>query len=273
MRMLLSFIALILASEALSQDAANPPFIEKFKVGVGFFSPINNTNIRIGVTGNNGSDVDFESDLGFAADVRTFMANGQWRITRRSRLNLAYYQIDRSSTHTLTRDITFGDNTYSINASINAYFNTNILQFSYGYALLSKPKYEAGLLIGAHVVGGEAGMSLNTSGGNISSKGDYGFTAPLPDLGIWGSYAFSDRFYLTGEASYLSMTVNGVTGSIYAYTIGGHYRVVSKLDLFLGFTGLNTHVGIERAKWNGDIKWSYNGPSFAVTYSFGNWRK
>ena len=120
-----------------------PWFVEKFKISAGTFIPINNTRVQVGLTnGNAGTLVDFENDLGFKKSSGTFMADFQYRLTRRSRFDLSYYGISRSSTHTLQKNITFGEHTYNINSSVGAFFNTNIYRFSYGYSIIEKPKYE-----------------------------------------------------------------------------------------------------------------------------------
>src|SRR5579862_2191868 len=163
-----------------------PWFVERFRISAGAFLPVNNTNIQVGVQGGaDGTDINFEKDLGFSKAQLTFLANAQWRISSRSRLNLNYYNIPRSSTHTLQKDITFRDSTYPVNATVNSFFNTAIYQFSYGYSILSKPTYEVGVLIGAHIVGGKAGIGLATQSGSASRSTNFGFTAPLPDIGLW----------------------------------------------------------------------------------------
>lgn len=252
-----------------------PWFVERFKLSAGFFVPINNTNIQVGINGTaHGTDIDFEKDLGFAKSIGTFMANAQWRISRRSRASFSYYKINRSSSHTLDRDIIFKEDTFHANAVTNSFFRNSIFQVSYGYAILSKPKYEAGLMIGAHIVGSKAGLALNSAAGGLSKESDFGFTAPLPDLGIWGGYAFSKRFAINLEVDYLSLTVGDVTGSIFAYNLAFTYKVAPKFDLTLGFTGLNCKIDVEKDNANGRFRWGYNGPSFSIIFSFGDksWR-
>jgi hypothetical protein len=96
-----------------------PWFVERFRLSAGLFVPVNNTSIQVGIKGGAiGTEIDFEKDLGFGKTDFTFLANFQWRISRRSRLNLNYYNIPRNSTHTLQKDITFGDNTYPVNATV-----------------------------------------------------------------------------------------------------------------------------------------------------------
>ena len=134
-----------------------PWFVERFKISAGGLYIINNTNIRVGVNGMDATTIDGEKDLGFYKEVVTFLANSQWRISRRSR-NTDYYNIRRNSNRTLLKDISFEDNTYHANSSVYSFFNTAIYQFSYGYAILSKPTYEAGVLIGTHIVGAKTGI-------------------------------------------------------------------------------------------------------------------
>lgn len=270
---LLPFLLLLFVIPAYSQkdtELVAPWWVEKYKVVAGFFVPVNNTEIGVGVKGGaNGTEIDFEKDLGYATNVSTFLGGVQWRATRRSRFSLTYYRIDRNSNHTITEDITFKDQTYTINASINSFFNTTIYQFSYGYAILSKPNYEAGVLIGSHIVGGKVGMAINTSGGSVSGNTDFGFTAPLPDLGLWGGVAFSDRWALNAEGDYLSASVNDVSGSIFAYSLSVLFKASERFNVTGGYTGLNFDVKGASNGYEGRFKWGYNGPSLAVTYWFG----
>jgi hypothetical protein len=247
-----------------------PWYVDRFRLSVGGFLPVTNTDLQVGVQGGiNGTPVNLEKDLGFANTQITFLANFQWRISRRSRLNLNYYNIPRKATHTLDKDITFKDTTFHANATITSYFNTAIYQISYGYAILSKPNYELGILIGTHLVGGKAGISLSDKVNTSSRSTNFGFTAPLPDLGIWGGYTFSQRLAVNLDVDYLSLTVGDITGSIFAYNLLFMYRVLPMLDISLGYSGLNFKVDVVKEHATGTFKWGYNGPALGVTYSFG----
>ncbi len=277
MKSVASFIVLaMLFTNCYAQDnhptdvKIAPWYVDRFRVSAGFFVPITNTDLTVGVKGGiAGTPINLEKDLGYGSTQLTFLANFQWRISRKSRLNLNYYNIPRSATHTLKRDITFKDSTYHVNSSVNTFFNTAIYQISYGYAILSKPNYELGIMIGTHLVGGKAGISLNGTNGGVSASTDFGFTAPLPDLGIWGGYTFSDRFAVNLDLDYLSLTINNITGSILAYNLLFIYRAMDKLDISLGYSGLNFKVDAVKKGVEGSFKWGYNGPALGVTYAFG----
>ena len=161
------------------------------------------------------------------------------------------------------------DNTYPVNSSVYTFFNTAVYQFSYGYAILSKPKYEAGILIGTHVLHSNTGISLQGNNQGVNLQNDFGFTAPLPDLGLWGGWALSNRFALNVGISYFALTISNKSGRLIGYNLNLTYKLVDQLDLTLGYTGLNFKVDVIRNDVTGNFKWGYNGPALAFIFSFG----
>jgi hypothetical protein len=247
-----------------------PWFVEKFKIAAGTFLAVNNTDVEVaGTNGRIGTDIDFENDLGFATTSNTFLAEFQWRSSSRSRFDLSYYGIHRSSNATLQRTVEFGDHTYNVNASVNAFFNTDIYRFSYGYAILSKPTFEAGLLIGAHVVKAGMGLSINSTSVSAAVQDNFGVTAPLPDFGVWGGYAFGQNWAFNGEFDYLSLTVDNIYGRILAYNFAVTYRPIKQLHFSAGYTGLNCEVKANEEHLDGHVKWGYNGPTLTAAFTFG----
>ncbi|MEN9684429.1 MAG: hypothetical protein RLZZ28_215, partial [Bacteroidota bacterium] len=116
-----------------------PWFVERFRLSAGFFTAVNNTNIKLGNnSGSIGTDIDFENDLGFNRQIQTFMADFQWRISRRSRVNFSYYALNRSSSYSLQKTIKFGDSTFNLNANVKGIFNNTIYRISWGYAIIAK---------------------------------------------------------------------------------------------------------------------------------------
>ena len=114
-----------------------------------------------------------------------------------------------------------------------------------------------------------AGISLNGTGTGINESNDFGLTAPLPDLGLWGGYAFSNRFAVNLDIDYLSMTINHIDGSLLAYNLVFIYRLTEHLDLSAGYTGLNFEVSTTKNNATGQFKWGYNGPALAASFYFG----
>jgi hypothetical protein len=254
---------------AASKKVILPWFVERFKLSAGAFYVVNKTNIRVALNSSSGTDINLEKDLGINREIGTFLANFEWQISRRSRITLNYYNVNRNANYTLKKEIVFEDNTYPVNATVNSFFNTTIYQFSYGYALLSKPTYEAGIFIGTHIVNTNTGISLDGNNAGLTAQNNFGFTAPLPDLGLWGSWEFSRRLAINTDISYFALTLNNKSGRLLAFNINLVYKLIDQLDLTLGYTGLDFKVDVIRKDVTGNFKWGYNGPALAANFSFG----
>src|SRR5258708_24800718 len=86
---------------ASSGKLVAPWWVEKFRLSAGFFESINNTKVRVSVNGSsNGTETDFQKDLGLGANLATFQTNFQWRLSRRSRFSFGYFDMKRSAVHT-----------------------------------------------------------------------------------------------------------------------------------------------------------------------------
>ena len=219
---------------------------------------------------NIGTDINFENDLGFNKTSSSCIGDLKWRSSSRSRFHLSYIWLNRSSDYTLQKSLNFGNNTYNVNASVNAFFNTSIFRFSYGYAIFSEDDWELGLMAGLHVI--RVSLGLTAFGQNVSGqiRNDFGVTAPLPDFGIWGGYAIDDRWAINGEAGYLKLTIDNITGRLLAGNLGPFtYRALDNLRFALSYTGFNVKVNVTKTYFDGQLKWGYNGPSLTATYTFG----
>ncbi|MDW8852147.1 hypothetical protein SD960_18730 [Flavobacterium sp. MMLR14_040] len=248
-----------------------PWHARRFKFTAGAFFPLNNTQIQVGRNSTDtGTEIDLENDLGFSKSSVSFLSTFEWRISRRSRLGFEYFNLDRTSSKTLERDITFGDNTYNVNARVSAYFNVQIARIAYGYAFLSKPKYEAGLLIGSHVMFVDLGLRLEGEGQSLEYRDSFNFTAPLPDVGVWGEFVLGERFGLYVNANYLAVKIDNTDGRILSYNLSLLYNVHKNFSLTAGYTGLNFKIDTIRERLNGYLKWGYNGPTLSAAYTFGN---
>lgn len=247
-----------------------PWHARRFKFTAGAFFPINNTQVEVGSNdGDFGNSIDFEKDLGFNKSSESFTAAFEWRISRRSRLGAEYFYLNRRSTKVLQRDIEFGDHTYPVNGSVSAFFDNQIIRVYYGYAFVSKPKYEIGALIGAHVMLIDVGLALKGETQQLTYNDSFDVTAPLPDIGIWGEFVLGKKVGLYANINYFALKVNDIDGRILSYNLTVLYNMYKNLSITAGYTGLNIRVDAEKERLNGFFKWGYNGPTIALTYSFG----
>ncbi|WP_230407874.1 hypothetical protein [Flavobacterium hydrocarbonoxydans] len=236
----------------------------------GGFFPVNNTEVQVGTNnGKIGTTIDFENDLGFKKNNVSFTGSFEWRISKRSRLDFEYFYLDRSASKTLEKTIEFGDKEFDINTRVTAFSNNQIIRVAYGYAILAKPKYEAGLLLGAHVLLGDVGIRAEGQNVDAELRENLDFTAPLPDVGIWGKFVLGRRWGLYTNINYLALKIDNISGRIMSYNLSVLYNVTGNFSLVAGYTGLNFKVDVEKERLNGFFKWGYNGPTITAAYTFG----
>ena len=242
----------------------------RFKFTAGIFFPSNNTQVEVGSNnGEFGDMIDFEKDLGFNKNSTSFDGSFEWRISKRSRVGSEFFYLKRTSTKTLQRDIEFGDNTYHLNSTVSAFMDNQIVRIYYSYAIIAKPKYEIGALIGAHILLGDIGLRFDGETAQAEYHDNFDFTAPLPDIGIWGEFVLGEKFGLYANANYFALKVNDVDGRIWSYNVSLLYNVYKNFSLTAGFTGLNIRVDVEKERLNGFLKWGYYGPTVTAAYTFG----
>ncbi|WP_291148811.1 hypothetical protein [Flavobacterium sp. UBA7680] len=261
------------SSDEFQNSAADdlPWHGRRFKATAGVFFPVNNTEVEVNGTGGRiGTDIDFEKDLGFETNTVSFFGAFEWRASRRSRFNLEYFYLKRNASKTLQKEIEFQDHTYPVNARVSAFMDNQMVRFAYGYAIISKPKYELGLLIGAHVMLADVGLRLEANTQELEYHDGVNFTAPLPDVGIWGEFVLGKKVGLYANVNYFALKINDIDGRIISYNLSVLYNVYKNFSLTAGYTGLNFRLDVTKPRIDGFFKWGYNGPTLAATYSFGN---
>jgi hypothetical protein len=94
------------ANDAVAADEAIAFGKESFKLSLGYYRPNFNSRVAVGVPGATPpGDIDPEQDLGLDKSLGGARFDGYWRFADRHRLYFGYYNLDRSASKVLTKDI------------------------------------------------------------------------------------------------------------------------------------------------------------------------
>src|SRR6476659_1461927 len=119
---LLSIIGVVAALPALAQSPDvpdHPALRDKFYLGAGVFLPKTSTSAQLNSsTLGIGTNIDFERTLGFEDSKSVPAFFGRWRFGERWRLEAEYFELNRSGTRTLSRDIQWGDRVFAANSQL-----------------------------------------------------------------------------------------------------------------------------------------------------------
>jgi hypothetical protein len=246
---------------------------EKFWIRVEGYRPLVDSKVKIGnvQTGQEGTLIDLEEDLALnkrksLPSIGLGMALGdRWQVSAE------YYGLSRQDQVQLPREIEFDGATYPINTTVESEFNSDIYRLTVGYLIAKGPQHQFGAALGAHVTQFTAsikGQASGPSGGLELASRRRKALAPLPTLGLFGSYEPLPRLVLGARADYLSLKVNDYRGRLLNFEASAAYRLNKTLSIGLGYRKVDYRLRILKPAWTGKVNYDFHGPSIFARAAF-----
>lgn len=183
---------------ALADDRG--PLAQDFQLSFGGFFVSTDTQIRLdGQAGRIGTDIDWEHDLDLE-DKQRLRLDAFWRFAENHKVRFMYFENNRSSTKSLSRQIEFGDVSFPLNAIVEAELNTQVIELAYEYAFLKRDTVELSGSFGIHDIDMSAALSGSIAAGNSAvsaqTSEEGSLNGPLPywdctSCGIWAATSIS----------------------------------------------------------------------------------
>ena len=263
-------IAAIALAAAATVDAAegivphHPALEDRFYFSAGAFFPQTTTSAQLqNSTTGFGANVDFENALGMATDKSVPIVSGRWRLGERWRVEAEYFQLNRSATKVIDRDIQWGDTVYPLNASVSSKFNFSDLRVSAGYAFFRRPDKEVGIGAGLHIAQYDVSLSANGSATETSAV-----TAPLPVLSVYSQFALTERWALSARLDRFVLKYDKFNGSISAVGLDLMYQPLRHVGVGLGTRALYIDASAENNHRKAIFRQTFQGPTLFVNVSF-----
>jgi hypothetical protein len=204
-----SLAILLIASfpAALAAQSADPkenPW-ERFSLSLGGFITTLDSTVTLGAKEmGTGLEISAEDALNLDSNLTVFRGDAFVRLgsSNRHRLDFSYYNLRRSSTRTLTKDLEIGDNIYPIGTTVDSTLNFLIMKGGYSYSLLQDNRVDVALGAGLFVI--PIDFEVSAAGRNSTSES---LTAPQPYLHFRTDIALTPRLFLrqTYEIFYLQV--------------------------------------------------------------------
>lgn len=219
-----------------------------------------------------GTDIDAEDDLGLDRSKFEPRFAARWRPGRRHELEVGYQFARRASTRVLDRDITFGDSTYQLGATVNSNLNTDEASLIYRFAFHTRPRREVGLSVGLGALFLNAGLAAVGSGGSVQFTQSQRLTGPLGSLGLYGRFLSGDRWWWEAEARYVQVSIDRFTARVVGGGGAVRYAAFSKvlLEAGYGLTGVQVDMDAVRSSGlgsrSGRIKYTLQGVRLGAVF-------
>ena len=261
---LLGVMAAGLAAGQQAGWATHPALQDRWSIQLGLFSP--NVDTRAWLNGSGGlvgTEISFEEDLGYAdrKDMPAVLASV--RLGERWKIEAEYLSLRRENAHSLSRTISWGDNTYALGTTVSSEFSSDIFRLSGTYSFIRDAGKEFGVALGLHTT--DFRMTIAASGIG-SETGDV--VAPLPTLGVYGAYAFTPKWLLAGRIDVFSLDFEDYEGALTNVTIGVDYRFFRNVGLGAAYRYIDYDLSVTASSYNGGINYRFSGPMLYLVSSF-----
>ena len=242
----------------------HPGLQDGFTLEVGVYAPEIKTTAHLdSTTFGTGTSISFEDDLGLDDRKTNVSILGKLRLGDRWRIEGEYFALDRSGSRTINRTINWGGDVYPVGITVSSEFDSDIYRVSGGYSFIKNPQAEFGVALGLHITD----FTASLAGANIAKRtGDA--LAPLPTIGLYGSYAFTPRWLLSGRVDFFSFNYNDYDGSLVNLTAAVDYRFTRNFGVGVGYRYVDYDLEVTKSSFSGGVKYEFSGPVVYLVGSF-----
>jgi hypothetical protein len=241
----------------------------------GIFYPRFDSSARLDAeNGDIGTGIDLEKDLGLDESLALFSFQGGFYFTERFRVELEYFDLDRSSNYVLDRDIMWGDEVYEIGANVGARFDVAFTRLAIGYDIFQKENYSFGVAVGAHFMDASLGIQAFTTiedsetDRNIDTDASTSGLLPVPNIGFYGNYILGNRWRIEGRMDWFGIKIGEWDGILYSAEVNLQYYFTKNVSIGVGLQYFLFDVEYDNADWNADLSYEYFGPKLNLGFHF-----
>lgn len=261
-----------LCAAAGSSQANAQQIDDRYWLEIQAFWPDIDTSVAVSsANGARGTSIDLESDLDLRdrKSLPAFYAGA--RIGDRWSIVGEYYALNRTGSTSVSRDLTFDGVTFNAGATVASQFDTDVYRLAVGYSFIRNDKADLGVAVGLHMteftVGLEGQANVGAAATQFESR-KRDALAPLPTLGVFGSYQVAPKVVVGGRVDYLSLKVSDYDGRLINAQASVTYRLFKNVGIGAMYRYVDYELGIEKDRWNGDIAYSFKGPALFLQAAF-----
>ena len=236
----------------------------RFSIGLGAFFTDRDSNTRIDGETDTGTEVDLENDLGLDKSDTVFRLDAYWRFAEKHRFDFSAFDLSRSASKQIDKDIIWNDTTFPISTRVDAQLDLAIYKAAYTWIFLKRDRSFLGATAGLYVA--DIGATLSATGTELRESSD--LTAPLPVVGLRGEYRFADRWSIRGSGEIFSIEYGDYDGTLTDLFVGLDFSLTEGIALGLGVNSVRLDVGVTKPGFDGEVDWQYDGAMAYVKFDF-----
>jgi hypothetical protein len=261
-------LAWIPAQAVIANNDTSDYLLKRWRLTISGFQPEIDGTLRVDPNVDvNGTQIDLEQDLRLDDFDTAPQLDLTVRLTPHHRIDLDYFQLSRSESHALDRQITFGDETFDVNAEVSADLDVQLGQINYGWSFLNNGRTELGVSIGAYIARLEAELRGRV-GTSTEAKERADTTVGFPVLGAHGALAITPQWVISGQAQWLQLSVDDYDVTLSQLSLELDYQIMEHIGLSAGYSYYNMDIERDDNDFSGELDLGFQGPSLGVSFYF-----
>jgi hypothetical protein len=253
-------VCLMLSASAV---ADSPEF--RYEIHAGIYSAFVDTKLRVDATnGDKGTTLELENQLGLDDNKTTGLISGTVRITDKHRIDGGFFRLNRDGAATTDVRIEFGDEVFETQIQLNTSFDTKVYWGAYVYSFINDPKKELGVRVGLNIID----MSTRLETTNVVVSENATISAPLPVLGLFGSYKLTDRVSLETDLGWFGIKLGSLEGQWWIANAGVRFHLTEQFAIAGGYLLNYLDMDATGDEFKGAFEYTYQGPVITASYRF-----
>ncbi|MFW2373154.1 MAG: hypothetical protein ACN4GM_08535 [Gammaproteobacteria bacterium] len=230
---------------------------DRVNFNLGGFLPGRNTKIRIDSKAlGAGTQISAEDDLGMEKKTTASRLDFHFRFNQHHRLDSTYYDLTRKSSNLIDKTIQYGDEIFVINTTIDSDFNFKVLKLAYTYSFVSNSTLDLGVSAGLFIQDYEITLKQTGTGG-VEEKAD--LVAPLPVIGLRGTWAISHQWWLRSSAELFAIEYDHYKGRLADIIVSIEHNTFRNVGFGIGYNYTRFKLMSDDDEFLGELKINYSG--------------
>lgn len=223
------------------------------------------------------TELDFDNILGLDESSTSFFLQYEWRFKEKWFLRAFYTNMEADGEKKRSRPFNWNGVDYEAGLKLGTTFGVDTYLVAAEYAFLRTEKMELGAGFGLHAfditttIEIEATIDDVDGGGSVAGKGRKSkndLLAPLPNLRLFGRYAFTPKWSAEGAVGWLSANYEDYEGDYLFLTLLTEYRITDRFGVGLAYQISEIDITHDRRNGSDTYDIDQYGPSIFISYGF-----
>ncbi len=161
------------------------------------------------------------------------------------------------------------------NATLDLNLDIDIARIGYAHRIISTDNFNLDAMLGLHLmqISGQGGISANIHEGgqewlSFNTKGKKNTLAPMPNVGIRGSYQLTQNLGLTSHLEAFMLSTRLFDGHLMDFNFGAYYQITDSLIFNASYNHYEIGAEYGDSLLNANVGVDFSGPMLSLQYTF-----